>query len=42
MIRYIMTHNKNVRIRDLVVCCVAQMVQAKVGSPFFFAFALTF
>lgn len=41
-----MTHNKNVRIRDLVVCCVAQMVQAKATNirsgwkNIFFVFSL--
>lgn len=29
---YIMNHNKAVAIRDMVVRCIAQMVQAKAGN----------
>jgi brefeldin A-inhibited guanine nucleotide-exchange protein len=43
---YIMSHNKAVSIRDMVVCCVAQMVQAKATNirsgwkNIFFVFSL--
>lgn len=43
---YIMSHNKAVAIRDMVVCCVAQMVQAKASNirsgwkNIFFVFSL--
>ncbi len=44
--RYIMNHNKAVAIRDMVVRCVAQMVQAKASNirsgwkNIFFVFSL--